>query len=66
MDMARKILAELHGDLFSRHASPLEAYVLWRPTKEVNMCPTIFVVDATENSKEGGLAAEMCSSQTCL
>ena len=33
MDMARKILAELHGDLFSRHASPLEVYVLWRSTK---------------------------------
>ena len=45
------MLPELHADLFSRHSSPLEAYVLWRSTKYVNMlCPTSFVVDATENS----------------
>ena len=61
------VLVELHGDLFSRHASPLEVYVLWRSTKDVNMlCPARFVVDATENSKEGGVAAEVCSSQTRL
>ena len=29
-------------------------------------CPTRFVVGATENSKEGGVAAEVCSSQTVL
>ena len=29
-------------------------------------CPAGFVVDATENSKEGGVAAEVCSSQTGL
>ena len=59
------VLAELHVDLFSRHASPLEVYVLCRSTKEVNMlCPTRLVVDATENSKEGGVAAEVGSSQT--
>ena len=28
--------------------------------------PTIFVVDAAENSEEGGVAAEVCSSQTGL
>ena len=28
--------------------------------------PTRFVVDATENSKEGGVAAEVCSSQAGL
>ena len=30
------------------------------------LCPTRFVVDATENSKEGGVAAEVCRSQTGL
>ena len=40
---------------------------LWRSTKEVKMlCPTRFVVDATENSKKGGVAAKGCSSQTGL
>ena len=29
-------------------------------------CPTRFVVDATENSKEGGVAAELYSPQTGL
>ena len=51
--------------LFSRHASPLQVYVLWRSTIEVKMfSPTRYVVDATENSKEGGVAAEVCNSQT--
>ena len=37
-----------------------------RSTKEGKMlCPTIFVADATENSKEG-VAAEVCSSQIGL
>ena len=44
------IFAELQADLFSRHASPLEVCVLWRSTKEKMLYPTIFVVDATENS----------------
>ena len=46
----------------------LEKFIyLWRSTKEVNMlCPTRFVVDATENSKEGGVAAELYSPQTGL
>ena len=30
-------LAELHADLFSRHASLLEVCILWRSTKEVTM-----------------------------
>ena len=30
------------------------------------LCPARFVVDATENIKEGGVAAEVCSSQTGL
>ena len=30
------------------------------------LCLTGFVVDATENSKGGGVAAEVCSSQTSL
>ena len=29
-------------------------------------CPTRFVVDATENSKEGGVAAEVYSAQPWL
>ena len=38
---------------------------LWRWTKEVQIiCPRRFVVDATENSKEGGVAAEVYSPQT--
>ena len=62
-----EVLPDLHADLFSRHASSSEVYVLWWSTKEVKMlCPTRFVVDATENSKEGGVAAEVCSSQTGL
>ena len=42
-------------------------FMFWgRSAEEMNMCPTRFVVDATENSKEGGVAAEWSSSQTCL
>ena len=41
-------LAELHADLFSRHASPLNVCAFWRSTKEVKrLCPTRFVIDAT-------------------
>ena len=62
-----ELLAGLHTDLFSRHASPLEVDVLCRSTKGVKMlCPTRFVVDATENSKKGRVAAEVHSSQTGL
>ena len=40
---------------------------LWRSTIEVKMfCPTRCVVDATKSSKDGGVAAEGCSSQTGL
>ena len=54
------LLAELHADLFCRHASSLVVFVLWWLTKEVNMlCPMRFLVDATENSKQGGVAAEV-------
>ena len=62
------VLPELHTYLFSRHASPLEVYVFVAiDAAEVKMLrPTRFVVDATENSNEGGVAAEMCSSQTGL
>ena len=31
------LLVKLHADLLSRHASPLEVYVLWRSTKEVKI-----------------------------
>ena len=59
-------VAEFHGDLFSRHASPSEGWVFWHSTKEVKMlCPTRFVVETTEN-RTGGVAAEVCSSQTGL
>ena len=43
----------LHADLFSRHASPREVYVLWRSTKEVNMSDEICRrCDRTPNSKK--------------
>ena len=46
-------LTELHADLFSRHATPLEVYVLWRSTKEVKMlCLTRFVVMQRKTAKE--------------
>ena len=46
-------LPGLQADIFSRHASPLEDYVLWRPLKGVKMLyPTRFVVDATKDNKE--------------
>ena len=58
---------ELHADLFSRHASPLEAYFLWRSQIEVKMvCPTVFMVDSMESSSKGVGVAEVCSSQTGL
>ena len=47
--------------------SPLEVCVLWRSTKEVKLlCQTRFAFDAMENSKEGGVPAEVCSSQAGL
>ena len=56
-------LPEVRADLFSRHASRLDVYVLWRSTEEEviqkMLCPTRFVVDATKNSKGGGVAAEV-------
>ena len=65
--LAHNGLPELYANLFSRHASPSQVCVLWRSTKEVKMLgPTRFVVDATENSKEGGVAAKVCRSQTGL
>ena len=40
---------------------------LWWSTIEVDVfCPTILVVDATENSKGGGVAAEVYNPQTGL
>ena len=60
------VLAELHCDLFSRNASASEFYA-FVVVEEVNMlCPTRFVVDPTEDIKEGGLAAEVSCSQTRL
>ena len=53
--------------LFHSPCLSFRSLFLWRSTKEVKIfCPTKFVVDATENSKEGGVAAEVCSSQTGL
>ena len=60
-------LPESHTGLFSRHGSPLDLYVLWRSKKQVKiLCPTRFVVDATENRKEGRVSAEVYSFQTGL
>ena len=60
-------LPELHADLFSRHASPLEVYVFVVVDErgEDVMSDEIFR-RCKENSKEGGVAAEACSSQTGL
>ena len=60
------VLPELHADLFSQNACPLEFYGFVAVDEEVTICPTTFVVDTTENTKEGGVAAEVCSSQTGL
>ena len=57
----------MHCDLFSPHASPLEGYVfVVVGERGEDVCPTRFVVETTENRKEGGVAAEMCSFQTAL
>ena len=57
-------MAELHGDLFSRFASPLEGCVfVVVDDRGEDICPTRFVVDATENGKEGGVEAEVYSPQ---
>ena len=61
------VLPELHADLFSRHARPLEVHVFVAVDQEMEMLnPTRFVVDAAENGKEGDVAAEVCSSKTGL
>ena len=58
------IFPELHADLFSHHASPLEVDVM---SAVVNiLCPTRFVVDSMESSNNGGGVAEVCSFQTGL
>ena len=47
-------LPELHADLFSRHACPLEFILRFEAVDERGedyICPTTFVVDATDNSK---------------
>ena len=61
-------IAELHADLFSRHAGPLEGLCFCggRRKRRKMLCPTRFVADTTENSEEEGVAAEVCSSQTGL
>ena len=60
-------LPEMHAHLFSRHASASEVIAFWRSTKQVEMlCPTMLAVDVTDNSKERGVTAEVCSSQTGL
>ena len=58
------IFPELHPDLFSRHASPLEVDVM---SAVVNIsCPTRFVVDSMEMSNKGGGVAKVCTSRTGL
>ena len=65
--LQQDVLAELHGDLFSRHASPLEGHIfVVVDDRGEDVLSTRFVVDATENSKEGGVAAEVYSPQTGL
>ena len=60
-------LAGLHGDLFSRHACPMEGYVFVAVDERgEDVMSTRFVVETTKNRKEGGVAAELCSFQTEL
>ena len=62
-DAKNSLLPELHTELFCRHASSLEVYVLWRSTNEVNVLyPTRVVSETTENRKDGGVAAEVCAA----
>lgn len=62
-----RALPKLHTDLFCRQSSFQKFIFLWRSTKDVKMLrPTGFAIDATEDSKERGVAAEMFSSQTEL
>ena len=45
----------------------LQKFVFWPSTKEVKMfCPTRFVLDATGNSNEGGVATNVCSFYNLL
>ena len=53
----RVLQPELHADFFGRRASPLDDYILVAVDErgEDVLCPTRFVVDATKNSKGGGV-----------
>ena len=65
--MFTRYMPELHAELFSCHTSLFEVCVFAAVAEEVKMLrPTRFVIIATENSKEGGVAADVCSSQTGL
>ena len=64
-------LAELHGDLFSRHASPLEGhgFVVVDDAGEDSLSDEISrrcnpKQQKRKNSKKGGVAAEVYSPQT--
>ena len=59
-------MTEVHGDVFSHHASTLDVYVFVAVDErgEHIMFDKI-CRRATENRKEGGVAIEVCSSQTC-
>ena len=56
-------LAELHGDSFSRHVSPLEVDVFVAVDERGE---NVMSDEAAENSNEGGVAAKVCISQTSL
>ena len=60
-------LAELHSDLFSCHASPLESYVFVAVDERGEDVMSDEICRRNmENRKEGGVAADVCSSQTGL
>ena len=63
-----KGLAELHGDLFSRHASPLtEVYVFVAvDERREHVMSDEICRRCNGKHKKRGVAAEVCSSQTGL
>ena len=60
-------LAELHGDLFSRHASPVEVYVFVAVDERGEHAMSDEICRRFNGKPQRrGVAAEVCSSQTGL
>ena len=60
-------LAELHADLFSRHAGPLEVYVFVAVDgRDEDVMSDEICRRCNGKQQRGGVWAEVCSSQTSL